>query len=275
MPTEMKMGCPRTPQNESEKEKITNRSQQRATNVKNLERCLRALTPKQCQIFLQNFLRCPNNTERKEMVNQLLERFGIHKRPTTQPKSTNEKLPMKQPKSKNEKVRERSPNKQILDLIRDVKKLRDKALCKEPKSKKAREKKARVHGYRLRTIKEYVATTEKRRNPTAISFQDAANETQLINKDEPVTNVKQDQRQESLDLTSAERLRTREFEWTTVKRGTKMEAAQRPTTSEMQAFIVAQPNSAQTDAPPAAKPAKKKKVPQKADEAPSQAVQRR
>ena len=54
-----------------------------------------------------------------------------------------------------------------------------------------------------------------------------------------------------------------------------MEAAQRPTTSKMQAFIVAQPNSAQKDAPPAAKPAKKKKVQQKADEAPSQAVQRR
>ena len=39
------------------------------------------------------------------MANQLLERFGIHKRPTTQPKSKNEKLPMKQPKSKNEQVR--------------------------------------------------------------------------------------------------------------------------------------------------------------------------
>ena len=54
-----------------------------------------------------------------------------------------------------------------------------------------------------------------------------------------------------------------------------MEAAQRPTTSKMQTFIVAQPDSAQTDAPPAAKPAKKKKVQQKADEAPSQAERRR
>ena len=208
MPTEMKTGCPRTPQNEFEKEKITNRSRQRATDVENLDRCLRALTLQQRNIFKQNFWRCPKNEERKEMVNQLVERFDIHKRPTTQPKPKNEKLPMKQPKSKNEKVRERSPKDQLLDIIRDAKKLRDKARYKETKSKKAREKKARVRGYRLRAIKEYVATTEKRRNPTAISFQDAANETQLFNKDEPVTNVKRGQRQEPLDLTNAERLRT-------------------------------------------------------------------
>ena len=47
-------------------------------------------------------------------------------------------------------------------------------------------------------------------------------------------------RHEPLDLTSAERLRTQEFEWTTVKRGTKMEAAQRPPPDKIQAYNVEQ-----------------------------------
>ena len=77
-------------------------------------------------------------------------------------------------------------------------------------------------------------------------------------------------RHEPLDLTSAERLCTQEFEWTTVKRGTKMEAAQRPPPVTIQAYNVEQRESAQTDASQAAKPAKKKKkLQQKADGAPS------
>ena len=66
-------------------------------------------------------------------------------------------------------------------------------------------------------------------------------------------------RHEPLELTSAEHLRTREFEWTTVKRKTKMEAAQRPPPATIQAYNVEQRESAQTDASLAAKPAKKKK----------------
>ena len=100
MPTKMKTGFSRTPPNEFEKGKITNRSQQRATDVENLDRCLRALTLQQRNIFTQNFLRCPKNEERKEMVNQLLERFGKQKLPTAQPKSR----PAAQQKSKRERI---------------------------------------------------------------------------------------------------------------------------------------------------------------------------
>ena len=83
-------------------------------------------------------------------------------------------------------------------------------------------------------------------------------------------------RHEPLDLTSAERLRTQEFEWITVKRGTKMEAAQRPPPATIQVYNVEQRGSEQTDASPAAKPAKKmKKLQQKVDGAPSQAEQLR
>ena len=83
-------------------------------------------------------------------------------------------------------------------------------------------------------------------------------------------------RHEPLDVTSAERLRTQEFEWIKVKRGTKMEDPQRPPPATIQTYNVEQRESAQTDASLAAKPAKKKKKSQqKADGAPSQAEQQR
>ena len=78
--------------------------------------------------------------------------------------------------------------------------------------------------------------------------------------------------QEPLDLTSAERLCTQEFEWTTVKRGRKMKAAQRPSTNTIRGYDVEQPQSAQTEASPAVNTVKKNKVQQKADKTPSQAV---
>ena len=56
-----------------------------------MKRLLRALTLQQHNDFLYNFLRCLGGKERREMVNQLLERFGIQKL-------------QKQPKSKSEKV---------------------------------------------------------------------------------------------------------------------------------------------------------------------------
>ena len=87
------------------------------------------------------------------------------------------------------------------------------------------------HEYRLRTIKKCVAPTMRRHNPTKIRFGEAAIETQLFNHNEPADNVAQSKtgcktnadkpnimrRQELLELTSAERLRTQEFQWTTIK----------------------------------------------------------
>ena len=67
-------------------------------------------------------------------------------------------------------------------------------------------------------------------------------------------------RLEPLELTSAERLRTREFEWITITSGTKMKAAQGPPTKQIRAYDVEQPQSAKTELSPAVKAAKKKRV---------------
>ena len=402
----MKTGRPRMPQNEFEKEKITNRSQQRATDKENLDRCLRALTLQQRNIFMQNFMRCPKNKERKEMVNQLLERFGIQTRPI-QPKSKSKsatdvnmenvdrclkaltlqqrhvftqnyqrcprtekremvnqllerfnikKLETTQPTSPNKKKRQahehqikmienyvapppstpkatkvkfRPPELQTFNKEDSVKKMgtiwqldkREKAKdeasqratatippinrageqskWKEEKGDEKNEPTKRFPATFLSSIlsNEFLTTSlldklkssDYKLSATPRQRKIAATVTEYLEAHEArrkrSTNKNQHQsnhgtsnlprRQELLDLTGAERLRTREFEWTIVKRGTKMEAAQRPTTSTMQTFIVAQTNSAQTDASPTTKPAKKKKVQQKADEAPSQGVQRR
>ena len=65
------------------------------------------------------------------------------------------------------------------------------------------------------TVTKYLEAHEARRKRST-------NENQLQSNHEPSDLTR---RQEPLDLTSAERLRTQEFEFTTVKISTKMEAA--------------------------------------------------